>query len=304
MQAFETEGLVGSAAAPAVLSYLFHRIEGRLTGRPSLIIVDEGWLALDDTTFGAQLREWLKTLRKKNAAVVFATQSLADIETSAIAPAIIESCPTRISCPTSGRSSRRSARPIASSGSTIGRSRSSARRRPSATTTASRGAATACSSSASGRSPWLSPPPPRGLTRRRSPTPPRTAPTASPPPGCAMGAALGGGPPDGPLAVLILAGSPGGCRMKSRHRWLAVAASVLVIATRRRDRPGPDRGLRPKSYVQDVLTAARQLQQINNQIVSLQNQAQMLINEAQNLASLPTSTLDMLQSDSRAPSSC
>ncbi len=99
VQAFETEGLVGSAAAPAVLSYLFHRIEGRLTGRPSLIIVDEGWLALDDTTFGAQLREWLKTLRKKNAAVVFATQSLADIESSAIAPAIIESCLTRIFLP-------------------------------------------------------------------------------------------------------------------------------------------------------------------------------------------------------------
>jgi type IV secretion system protein VirB4 len=68
-------------------------------GRPSLIIIDEGWLALDDATFGAQLREWLKTLRKKNAAVVFATQSLADIEASAIAPAIIESCPTRVFLP-------------------------------------------------------------------------------------------------------------------------------------------------------------------------------------------------------------
>jgi len=48
---------------------------------------------------GTQLREWLKTLRKKNASVVFATQSLADIESSAIAPAIIESCPTRILLP-------------------------------------------------------------------------------------------------------------------------------------------------------------------------------------------------------------
>jgi type IV secretion system protein VirB4 len=99
VQAFETEGLIGSAAAPAVLAYLFHRIEGRLTGRPSLVIVDEGWLALDDATFGAQLREWLKTLRKKNASVIFATQSLADIEASAIAPAIIESCPTRLFLP-------------------------------------------------------------------------------------------------------------------------------------------------------------------------------------------------------------
>src|SRR5262249_7206589 len=49
--------------------------------------------------FGAQLREWLKPLRKKTASVVFATQSLADIETSAIAPTIIESCPTRLFLP-------------------------------------------------------------------------------------------------------------------------------------------------------------------------------------------------------------
>ena len=99
VQAFETEGLVGSGAAPAVLAYLFHRIEGRLNGQPTLIIIDEGWLALDDPAFGAQLREWLKTLRKKNASVVFATQSLADIEGSAIAPAIVESCPTRLFLP-------------------------------------------------------------------------------------------------------------------------------------------------------------------------------------------------------------
>ena len=99
VQAFETEGLVGSAAAPAVLAYLFHRIEGRLDGRPTLIIIDEGWLALDSPAFAGQLREWLKTLRKKNASVIFATQSLTDIETSPIAPAIIESCPTRIFLP-------------------------------------------------------------------------------------------------------------------------------------------------------------------------------------------------------------
>jgi type IV secretion system protein VirB4 len=99
VQAFETEGLIGSAAAPAVLSYLFHRIEDRFDGRPTLVIVDEGWLALDDEGFAAQLREWLKTLRKKNASVIFATQSLADIDGSAIAPAIIESCPTRLFLP-------------------------------------------------------------------------------------------------------------------------------------------------------------------------------------------------------------
>ena len=99
VQVFETDGLIGTAVAPAVLSYLFHRIEGRFDGRPTLLIIDEGWLALDDQEFAGQLREWLKTLRKKNASVVFATQSLADIDGSAIAPAIIESCPTRILLP-------------------------------------------------------------------------------------------------------------------------------------------------------------------------------------------------------------
>ncbi len=99
VQAVETEGLIGTGAAPAVLAYLFHRIADRLDGRPSLVIIDEGWLALGDPGFAGQLREWLKTLRKKNASVVFATQSLADIAGSAIAPAIIESCPTRLFLP-------------------------------------------------------------------------------------------------------------------------------------------------------------------------------------------------------------
>lgn len=99
VQAFEIEGLVGTGAAPAVLAYLFHRIGDRLDGRPTLLIIDEGWLALDDEGFAGQLREWLKTLRKKNASVIFATQSLSDIDGSNIAPAIIESCPTRLLLP-------------------------------------------------------------------------------------------------------------------------------------------------------------------------------------------------------------
>ena len=99
VQAFEVEGLIGTGAAPAVLAYLFHRIGDRLDGQPTLLIIDEGWLALDDEGFAGQLREWLKTLRKKNASVVFATQSLSDIDNSAIAPAIIESCPTRLLLP-------------------------------------------------------------------------------------------------------------------------------------------------------------------------------------------------------------
>jgi type IV secretion system protein TrbJ len=52
----------------------------------------------------------------------------------------------------------------------------------------------------------------------------------------------------------------------------------------------------PNNYAQNVLTAARALQQINNQITSLQNQARMLVNQARNLASLPYSSLQQLQS--------
>jgi type IV secretion system protein VirB4 len=49
--------------------------------------------------FAGRIREWLKSLRKRNVSVVFATQSLSDIQRSTIAPALIESCPTRIFLP-------------------------------------------------------------------------------------------------------------------------------------------------------------------------------------------------------------
>jgi type IV secretion system protein VirB4 len=87
----ETKGLV-----LPVLTYLFHRLEERFDGRPTLLILDEAWLFLDHPLFASRIRDWLKTLRKKNVAVVFATQSLSDIAGNSIAPAIIESCPTRI----------------------------------------------------------------------------------------------------------------------------------------------------------------------------------------------------------------
>jgi len=100
VQCFETEALMGHAGVVApVLTYLFHRLEERFTGRPTLLILDEAWVFLDHPLFAARIREWLKVLRKKNVAVVFATQSLADIADSNIAPAIIESCPQRILLP-------------------------------------------------------------------------------------------------------------------------------------------------------------------------------------------------------------
>ncbi|MGE0408331.1 MAG: conjugal transfer protein TrbE [Amphiplicatus sp.] len=94
---FEMETLMRrpSAVAPA-LSYLFDRLDARFDGRPTLLLIDEAWVFLDHPLFAERLRDWLKTLRKKNVSVVFATQSLSDIEASKIAPAIIESCPSRI----------------------------------------------------------------------------------------------------------------------------------------------------------------------------------------------------------------
>jgi type IV secretion system protein VirB4 len=100
LECFETEALMGHSGAVApVLTYLFHRLEERFDGRPTLLILDEAWIFLDHPLFASRIREWLKVLRKKNVAVLFATQSLADIAGSPIAPAIIESCPQRILLP-------------------------------------------------------------------------------------------------------------------------------------------------------------------------------------------------------------
>ncbi|ELI8047813.1 TPA: conjugal transfer protein TrbE [Yersinia enterocolitica] len=100
VQGFEMEELMHSKAAVlAVLGYLFARFDERFDGAPTLLILDEAWLFLDDPVFAARIRQWLKTLRKKNVSVIFATQSLADIKDSSIAPAVIESCASRIFLP-------------------------------------------------------------------------------------------------------------------------------------------------------------------------------------------------------------
>ncbi|TIT54046.1 MAG: conjugal transfer protein TrbE, partial [Mesorhizobium sp.] len=100
VQCFETEELMlQEGAVLPVLTYLFHRLEERFDGRPTLLMLDEAWVYLDNPLFAARIREWLKVLRKRNVSVVFATQSLADIAGSSIAPAIIESCPQRIFLP-------------------------------------------------------------------------------------------------------------------------------------------------------------------------------------------------------------
>lgn len=83
---------------PAML-YLFHRVEERLDGSPAIIIVDEGWKALDDRVFVARIRDWQKTLRKRGGILGFATQNARDALDSAIGPAIIEQAATQIFMP-------------------------------------------------------------------------------------------------------------------------------------------------------------------------------------------------------------
>ena len=84
-----------------VMMYLFHRIEVLLDGSPTMILIDEGWKALDDEVFAARIRDWLKTLRKRNALVGFATQSARDALDSRISTALVEQTATMLFMPNS-----------------------------------------------------------------------------------------------------------------------------------------------------------------------------------------------------------
>ena len=101
---FELENLLQSGESAKLVTvptllYLFHRIERMLDGSPTLILLDEAWVMLDNEQFLKKIREWLKVLRKKNAAVVFATQSLTDLDGSPLLPVIMQECPTKIFLP-------------------------------------------------------------------------------------------------------------------------------------------------------------------------------------------------------------
>ena len=100
-QVFELEHLLslGEKNVIPILLYLFHRIDKRLDGSPTLIVLEEAWALLLNSTFSVKIEEWLRTLRKKNAAVIFVTQSLAEISRSKQSDLIIESCPTKVFLP-------------------------------------------------------------------------------------------------------------------------------------------------------------------------------------------------------------
>jgi len=101
MLAFETENLLqlDDKAVIPVLLYLFRRIEQRLDGSPTLILLDEAWSYLQHELFRDRLKDWLKTMRRKNAVVVMATQQISDIANSSIADVVLENCPTKILLP-------------------------------------------------------------------------------------------------------------------------------------------------------------------------------------------------------------
>lgn len=108
LHTFEMNWLLGQneAICVPVLRYIFDQIESRLERaggeKPTLIVLEEAWLYITHKMFAEKLKDWLKTLRKKNARVVFATQSLADLydpstkSLTKTTAAIMESCPTKI----------------------------------------------------------------------------------------------------------------------------------------------------------------------------------------------------------------
>jgi type IV secretion system protein VirB4 len=91
-----TQILDDPAVRTPAMMYLFHRVEERLDGSPAIIVVDEGWKALDDDVFVRRIKDWEKTIRKRNGIVGFATQSAQDALESRIASAIIEQAATQI----------------------------------------------------------------------------------------------------------------------------------------------------------------------------------------------------------------
>lgn len=86
-------------AIEAVLTCLFHKLEKRFTGRPTLLILDEAWTYLKNKLFLEQIQTWLRELRKNEVSVIFASQSLADALDTPLMSLLLESCQTKILLP-------------------------------------------------------------------------------------------------------------------------------------------------------------------------------------------------------------
>ena len=105
-QSFEMETLMNSKRiVGTTLMYIFHRIENVVknvhssAAGPTLIVLDECWVFFENPMFADKIKEWLKTLRKYNTSVLFATQSLDDIAKSPILDTVLSSCQSRIFLP-------------------------------------------------------------------------------------------------------------------------------------------------------------------------------------------------------------
>jgi type IV secretion system protein VirB4 len=84
--------------APTLL-YLFHLINNSLDGSPTMIVLDEAWALIDNPIFAPKIKNWLKVLRKFNAFVIFATQSVEDAAKSAISDTLIQQTSSQIFLP-------------------------------------------------------------------------------------------------------------------------------------------------------------------------------------------------------------
>jgi type IV secretion system protein VirB4 len=100
---FDLTGILDSESEKermAVLSYLFRRVERKIEDRkPTIIIIDEAWKALDNPYFAERLSNWLVTARKQNAVVVMMTQYASQLEQTRTGKTIIEAVPTQILLP-------------------------------------------------------------------------------------------------------------------------------------------------------------------------------------------------------------
>jgi type IV secretion system protein VirB4 len=94
---------LGAAAVTPALMFIFHFIErlytrdnGEATGEPTMLVLDEAWVFLDNEYFSRTIEEWLVTLRKKNVFCVFATQEVAKAAKSRISSTIVSQCLSKI----------------------------------------------------------------------------------------------------------------------------------------------------------------------------------------------------------------
>lgn len=84
----------------AVLSYIFRRIERKMLDRQrTIVLIDEGWRAIDNPYFASVIEGWLATLRKQHAIVVMLTQNPDQLARSKVGSRVFSFFPTQILFP-------------------------------------------------------------------------------------------------------------------------------------------------------------------------------------------------------------